>query len=64
MLVILKCEIILAQLHYIDLSEIMVPPHQLELRNPRRQPAEIPLVEEEEKEIEVDAAIERRISRK
>merc|ERR1711974_397523 len=33
---------------------------EVELRNPRRQPADIPLVEEEEKEIEVGAAIERK----
>merc|ERR550534_2348810 len=33
---------------------------EVELRNPRRQPADVPLVEEEEKEIEVGAAIERK----
>ena len=40
--------------------EIIFNPHQVELRNPRRQPADAPLVEEEEKEIVVDAAIERK----
>jgi len=33
---------------------------EVELRNPRRQPADAPLVEEEEKEIVVGAAIERK----
>ena len=40
--------------------EIIFTPHQVELRNPRRQPADVPLVEEEEKEIVVGAAIERK----
>ena len=40
--------------------EIIFNPHQVELRNPRRQPADAPLVEEEEKEIVVGAAIERK----
>ena len=40
--------------------EIIFNPHQVELRNPRRQPADAPLVEEEEKDIVVDAAIERK----
>ena len=42
-----------------ELSNIKTS-HQVELRNPRRQPADVPLVEEEEKEIEVGAAIERK----
>ena len=40
--------------------EIIFNPHQVELRNPRRQPADAPLVEEDEKEIVVGAAIERK----
>ena len=40
--------------------DLMLDPSQVELRNPRRQPADIPLVEEDEKEIEVGAAIERK----
>ena len=33
---------------------------KVELRNPRRQQADMPLVEEEEKEVEVGSAIERK----
>ena len=47
------------RLHVLN-CDLMFDPSQVELRNPRRQPADIPLVEEEEKEIEVGAAIERK----